>query len=117
MVSTTVLMITDRINTLRKTSILSTALRRITTIAAALIFTLYFTTLRAEKINKFHQSNIFSMETLEDSTLTEGLAGSFFGKQGNHFILAGGSSFPAGKPWEGGKKHFSDQLFLFRQNV
>ena len=101
----------------RRNPILYSALRRITTIAAALIFTLCFITLRAEKINRLHQSNIFSMETLADSTLTEGLAGSFFGKQGNLFILAGGSSFPVGKPWEGGKKHFSDQLFLFRQNA
>jgi len=71
--------------------------------------------LRAGNTNKLHHAILFSMETLEDATLTEGLAGSYFGKQGDYFILAGGSSFPAGKPWEGGKKHFSDQVFLFQQ--
>lgn len=65
--------------------------------------------------NTLHQTNVFSMETLEDSTLHEGLAGNFFGKHGNYFIMAGGSSFPAGKPWEGGKKHFSDLVFVFQQ--
>lgn len=65
--------------------------------------------------NTLHQTNVFSMETLEDSTLHEGLAGNFFGKHGNYFIMAGGSSFPAGKPWEGGTKHFSDLVFVFQQ--
>ncbi|HHT35311.1 MAG TPA: hypothetical protein GX018_09840, partial [Bacteroidales bacterium] len=41
--------------------------------------------------NSFHQTNLFSMETLADTTLHEGLAGSFFGRQGGWFIMAGGS--------------------------
>ncbi|MDO5524322.1 MAG: sodium/solute symporter, partial [Bacteroidia bacterium] len=62
-----------------------------------------------------HQTNVFSMETLSDSTLHEGLAGNFFGKHGNVFIMAGGSSFPVGKPWQGGTKHFSDLVIVFEQ--
>lgn len=70
---------------------------------------------RADNLNTFHQKNVFSMETLKDSTLQEGLAGTFFGKQGNWFIMAGGSYFPNGKPWQNGKKHLSDQVFVFEQ--
>lgn len=72
-------------------------------------------TLRADNFNTLHQINVFSMETLADSTLHEGLAGTFFGKQGNWFIMAGGSFFPEGKPWQNGIKHYSDQVFVFEQ--
>lgn len=37
------------------------------------------TFLKADNLNTLHQINCFSMETLEDSTLWEGLAGTFFG--------------------------------------
>ncbi|MBK5196317.1 MAG: hypothetical protein JJE08_09900, partial [Proteiniphilum sp.] len=117
MMSTTVTMKTiARTAATRINRMFTTSTRRISALVAALIFVLCLTPMRAEKINRFHQTNIFSMEMMEDSTLTEGMAGSFFGKQGNHFIMAGGSAFPFGKPWEGGKKHFSDQVFLFLQN-
>ena len=91
------------------------AVLRILWVAVLLFSVPCLSLLRADNTNRLHQANLFSMETLGDSTLTEGLAGSFFGKQGDHFILAGGSSFPAGKPWEGGKKYFSDRVFLLQQ--
>lgn len=71
--------------------------------------------LNANNFNNLHQVNVFSMEILADSTLHEGLAGTFFGKQGNWFIMAGGSSFPYGKPWQGGVKQYSDKVFVFQQ--
>ncbi|NCD15233.1 MAG: sodium:solute symporter, partial [Bacteroidia bacterium] len=67
--------------------------------------------------NSFHQTNLFSMETLADTTLHEGLAGSFFGKQGGWFIMAGGSFFPERKPWENGTKQLSDKVFIFTQQT
>ncbi|OJV37572.1 MAG: hypothetical protein BGO33_01610 [Bacteroidia bacterium 43-41] len=70
---------------------------------------------RADNFNTLHQINLFSMKTLEDTGLHEGLAGAFFGKQGNWFIMAGGSSFPGEKPWQNGIKHLSDQVFVFEQ--
>lgn len=71
--------------------------------------------LKANNFNNLHQVNVFSMEALADSTLHEGLAGTFFGKQGNWFIMAGGSSFPYSKPWENGIKQYSDKVFVFQQ--
>lgn len=84
-------------------------------ICAILFISASFFTLKADNLNTLHQINVFSMETLADSSLHEGLAGTFFGKQGNWFIMAGGSSFPRGKPWQNGIKHFSDQVFVFEQ--
>jgi SSS family transporter len=69
--------------------------------------------LQADNFNRLHQTNVFSMETLPD--VSEGLAGTFFGKQGNWFIMAGGSSFPHGKPWQNGIKQYSDKVFVFQQ--
>ena len=68
----------------------------------------------AQNSTRVHQHNLFSMDALEDTTLNEGVAGSFFGKEGTYFLMAGGSSFPAGKPWQGGKKHLSNQVMIFQ---
>ncbi len=57
-----------------------------------------------KKINHLNQSVVFDSKTLKDSQFHEGLAGTYFGKHGKYFILAGGSYFPAEKPWQGGKK-------------
>lgn len=40
-----------------------------------------------------------------------GLAGAFIGLVDNQIIVAGGSNFSEGKPWEGGKKQYSDKIF------
>ncbi len=72
---------------------------------------------RTNSHSRFNQSHVFSMESLSDTTLHEGLAGCFFGKQDNWLILAGGSSFPEGKPWEGGVKQLSGRVFVFGQQA
>jgi SSS family solute:Na+ symporter len=66
--------------------------------------------------NTLHQNTVFSMDTLSEAVLQEGVAGSYFGKQGAWFLLAGGSSFPEGKPWEGGSKFFSNRVLVFEQS-
>ena len=67
-------------------------------------------------INQIVRTQVWNMEQSADSLLQEGLAGSFFGKQGDWFILAGGANFPNGKPWEGGTKIFSDEIFVFSES-
>ena len=62
----------------------------------------------SEGINKIVRTQVWNMEQSANTLLQEGLAGSFFGKQGDWFILAGGANFPNGKPWEGGAKTFSN---------
>ena len=67
-------------------------------------------------INKIVRTQVGNMEQSADTLLQEGLAGSFFGKQGDWFILAGGANFPNGKPWEGGTKTFSKEIFVFSES-
>lgn len=43
-----------------------------------------------------------------------GLAGAFSGVDGDHMIIAGGANFPEGLPWEGGKKKYHDEVYVFR---
>lgn len=67
-------------------------------------------------INQIVRTQVWNMEQSADTLLQEGLAGSFFGKQGDWFILAGGANFPNGKPWEGGAKTFSNEIFVFSES-
>ncbi len=70
----------------------------------------------SEGINKIVRTQVWNMEQSADTLLNEGLAGSFFGKHGDWFILAGGANFPNGKPWEGGAKTFSKEIFVFSES-
>ena len=45
----------------------------------------------------------------------EGFAGSFVGVRDGALIVAGGANFPGKKPWEGGKKRWSDAVFVLDQ--
>ena len=44
-----------------------------------------------------------------------GFAGAINGVNSNVLIVAGGSNFPNGKPWEGGKKVYSDKIFVLEK--
>lgn len=46
-----------------------------------------------------------------------GVAGAINAVSGKAMVVAGGASFPGKMPWEGGKKHYSDEIhFLQRKN-
>jgi len=42
-----------------------------------------------------------------------GVAGSFSGITDGYLVIAGGANFPNGYPWEGGKKAFSSDIYLY----
>lgn len=67
--------------------------------------------------NTLHQEEVFSLATLPDQRLQEGLAGTFFGKQNNWFVMAGGSAFPNGKPWQNGTKYIANDVMIFSLNA
>ncbi len=46
-----------------------------------------------------------------DGTHT-GVAGAFIGNIDNNIIIAGGSDFPDGRPWEGGIKQYYDDIYV-----
>lgn len=64
-------------------------------------------------VNQLHEKQVWSATKLPQKAMHEGVAGSFSGQVDKWFIMAGGSYFPEGKPWQGGKKHFSDEVFVF----
>ncbi|HEV2831933.1 MAG TPA: kelch repeat-containing protein [Hanamia sp.] len=44
-----------------------------------------------------------------------GFAGPINGVNNNVFIIAGGANFPNGLPWEGGKKYYSNEIFVLQK--
>ena len=64
-------------------------------------------------INKVVQQSYPLFENVEAIPGNEGLAGVFAGVHNNVLLVAGGTAFPEGKPWEGGTKHFSDAVLVY----
>lgn len=42
-----------------------------------------------------------------------GFAGAVAGVHQNHLLLAGGANFPESMPWQGGKKHYHDAVYVY----
>ncbi len=62
------------------------------------------------------RQEIATIGNLDTPEHPEGLSGVFSGISGSQLVVAGGSHFPAGKPWEGGKKHFSDMITGYQRS-
>ncbi len=45
-----------------------------------------------------------------------GVAGAFSGVHNGAILVAGGANFPNGMPWEGGKKQYSNEIFVYTKN-
>jgi solute:Na+ symporter, SSS family len=73
--------------------------------------------LAGDRINQLHQRNIGSLANTEGLAAAEGVAGAFAGIHNNALIVAGGTAYPEGKPWQGGTKHFSDDILVFQRNT
>ena len=80
-------------------------------IFAALLFGLHFHPLHGAPSIEIRQTAL--LPALSDSTANPGVAGAFTGISGGHVIVAGGSNFSQGYPWEGGTKQFCDDIYLF----
>jgi N-acetylneuraminate epimerase len=50
-----------------------------------------------------------------DGTVSTGFAGAINSVCGNVLIVAGGANFPDKMPWEGGKKHYSDEIHILEK--
>lgn len=70
-----------------------------------------------------HQSNIISFKWEKVASLppskgqakSPGFAGPINGVSHDVFITAGGANFPNAMPWEGGKKYYSDEIYLLEK--
>lgn len=50
-----------------------------------------------------------------DGTPSTGFAGAINGITGDRLIVAGGANFPGKLPWEGGEKHYSDEIHILQK--
>lgn len=46
-----------------------------------------------------------------------GLAGAFAGAQGDVLMIAGGTNYPAGEPWEGAKKEWLPDIYVLQRRI
>lgn len=71
--------------------------------------------LAGDRINQLHQRNIGNFPGADLLPGDEGVAGAFAGVYNNVLIVAGGTAFPEGKPWQNGVKHFSDVILVYER--
>ncbi|WP_417443887.1 sodium:solute symporter family transporter [Joostella sp.] len=62
---------------------------------------------------KLNISDLPSLPGEYPSIESLGYAGMLGGKTNNVILAAGGANFPEGKPWQGGKKIWSDNIYVF----
>ena len=64
-------------------------------------------------------AGILPPETFGDARAMQehkGVAGAVIGWHHNILMVAGGANFPEAPPWEGGKKKYHNQIYLFEKN-
>lgn len=66
--------------------------------------------------NSTIQWTVVAKITQADGHLSPGFAGAINGVFNNALILAGGANFPDKLPWEGGRKHYSDEIHILLRN-
>lgn len=91
-------------------------LKKIPPPSILILFMLFFSKLdnmNAQKSNHFRM-NWLIVDSLPPPNI--GVAGAFSGIHNGAIIVAGGANFPNGMPWEGGKKQYSNEVFIFSIN-
>jgi len=66
----------------------------------------------SQNVNITNQEDFATLDISENDKLRDGLSGYFGGIHNNHLIIAGGSNFASGKPWEGGEKQVFDDIII-----
>lgn len=80
-----------------------------------LLLILYYSGFSQEKVVNGITWEVVAQFTSEDNS-KYGLAGCFGGVHNDVMLIAGGANFPNGKPWEGGEKYWSDQIYILEKN-
>jgi solute:Na+ symporter, SSS family len=93
-------------------------LKKITAFILILFLSIWKGEVAAESsINKVVQQSYPLFEKVDKIPGNEGLAGVFAGIHYNMLLVAGGTVFPEGKPWEGGTKYFSDAVLVYERTA
>ncbi|TXD48196.1 sodium:solute symporter family transporter [Polaribacter sp. IC073] len=69
-----------------------------------------------QEISKLKLTNLPSLPAQQNTTESLGFAGMLGGAHNGVFLVAGGANFPEGLPWEGGKKVWSKDIYVFENN-
>ncbi len=62
-----------------------------------------------------HWKKIAAIPSCDEGEKSLGFAGTINGVTNHVFIVAGGSNFPNGLPWQGGQKSYSDKIFVLEK--
>lgn len=82
-------------------------------IFSALVTCLIITLVAGQELPKVAIKELQNLPAEQGSPISIGYAGMLGGEHNGVILAAGGANFPEAKPWEGGKKIWSDQIFIF----
>jgi N-acetylneuraminate epimerase len=88
-------------------------------ISLSLLFLMFFTAhISAQKKQelKLHWSIAAELPVAANETKALGVAGAVVGMHKHKLIVAGGANFPGEMPWLGGKKKYSDELYVYAKS-
>ncbi len=84
-------------------------------ILATFAFLLLFVSIgNGQEISKTSSTDLSSLPAEVEGNPSLGFAGMMGGTHNDVIIAAGGANFPAGLPWEGGKKVYSDKIYVLK---
>ncbi len=68
-----------------------------------------------KKVCNFKWKIAATLSARDGQVKSRGFAGAINGINNNVLIVAGGANFPNGMPWEGGKKFYSDHIYVLQK--
>lgn len=78
------------------------------------VFFLFVSGCFGQEIAKLEIIEVPSLPALEDGRPSLGFAGMMGGSHNDVLIASGGANFPDGLPWEGGKKIYSNKIYILK---
>ena len=84
-------------------------------LAAIAVLFLFVSTGYSQEVAKLGITELPSLPAQTEGSPSLGLAGMVGGAQNESIIAAGGANFPNGLPWEGGKKIYSDKIYVLKE--
>lgn len=91
-------------------------MKKIQKIALLLVIIFAWMPSLSQEISKLELTDLPNLPAENSATASIGYAGMLGGGHNGVLLAAGGANFPEGLPWEGGKKVWSDAVFIFENN-
>ncbi|MCK5442370.1 MAG: sodium/solute symporter [Maribacter sp.] len=87
------------------------------TFCSLVVAVLFALTISGQEIPKLSITDLPSLPAKQEGLKSLGYAGMLGGVQDEVVIAAGGANFPSALPWEGGKKVWSDVIYILEGNA